>query len=54
MNGRRVQGVTAQEFKCECVQCSYRATYNEHCNTHTCPKCGARMRRQSRPGRGMP
>jgi len=40
-------------FECECIECGYAMTSEEHCNTIKCPQCGGTMRRASRPGPGQ-
>jgi Zn ribbon nucleic-acid-binding protein len=41
-------------FNCECIKCGYKETSEEHCKDKKCPKCGAQMRREERPGTGDP
>lgn len=41
-----------EEFHCECIECGYKVTSEEHCAKMRCPKCGGQMRREERPGPG--
>jgi len=45
--------IKAETYNCECVDCGYKMESEEHCNTLTCPECGGKMRRESRPGPGQ-
>jgi len=39
-------------FNCECLKCHKKIKTSKHCNTIKCPKCGGKMRRVERPGKG--
>jgi len=41
-----------EEYNCECIECGYKLTTEEHCVDVECPKCGGEMRRVERPGAG--
>ena len=43
-----------EQFECECISCGYKIKSEKHCMEISCPKCGAQMRRASRPGPGQP
>ena len=43
----------AETFDCECIDCGYELSSEQHCNTLKCPKCGGQMRRKERPGPGQ-
>lgn len=40
------------KYKCECIKCGHKETYEDHCDKHKCPECGGQMRRVERPGPG--
>jgi len=40
-------------YRCECIECGYVVTSDEHCRDLKCPKCGGQMRRVERPGPGQ-
>jgi len=40
-------------YECECIECGYRMTSDQHCKDLKCPKCGGQMRRVERPGVGQ-
>jgi len=42
------------QYSCECIECGYKESYDDHCSDHECPKCGGQMRRADRPGPGQP
>jgi len=42
-----------EKFKCECIECGHKLASEEHCKDIKCPKCGATMRREERPGPGQ-
>jgi len=44
--------VSKEEFHCECIECGYKVTSEEHCAKMRCPKCSGQMRREERPGPG--
>ena len=43
-----------ETFECECIECGYEMTSNQHCSELKCPECGGQMRRVNRPGPGQP
>ena len=51
---KELRAAAADKFKCECIECGFKAESEEHCNTFKCPKCGGTMRRAERPGPGQP
>ena len=40
------------EVECECPNCGYKTKSDDHCKNLSCPKCGTKMRRADRPGKG--
>jgi len=43
-----------ETFECECIECGYQMTTENHCKDEKCPECGGTMRRAERPGQGEP
>lgn len=41
-----------ETYDCECIDCGYTMSSDEHCVDIKCPECGGEMRRASRPGPG--
>jgi len=39
-------------YKCECINCGYKKTSDQHCKDLRCPRCNSIMRRVDRPGVG--
>jgi len=50
--GKGEEEVEKEKFNCECIECGYKLTTEEHCVDVECPKCGGEMRRVERPGEG--
>ena len=47
-----LRDILETKYDCECPKCGYTETSSKHCKDIKCKKCGAKMRRKSRPGKG--
>jgi len=41
-----------QQYACECIECGWTVTTEQHCVDIKCEECGGEMRRAERPGEG--
>ena len=51
--GSQIKKDPDDTYECECIECGWKTTTDEHCADIKCEKCGGQMRRADRPGPGQ-